>query len=297
MAGDWTLLGAPLDSSGSGRGEERAPAALRAAGIAEALGAHDHGDVTGLLRPAERDPATGVLALPSLRDASRALAEAVAAVRRAGRRPLVLGGDCSLLPGALAGCRMAGEEPGLWMLDGHPDTLDGTSSPTGEAADMDLAIALGRGPDGLVDLAGAPPLVAPARVVALGLRDDAENAPELAALPPEATWYSAVTILAQGPADVGAEAERLLAGGDAAAWLHIDLDVLDASVMPAVTYPQDDGLDWEELEALLVPLAHSRALVGVSVSDLEPDRDPGGAVAQRTVALLGRLLGVTSVGR
>jgi arginase len=296
MAGDWTLLGAPLDSSGSGRGEERAPAALRAAGVAEALGAPDGGDVTGPLRPPERDPVSGVIALPALRRASEALAEAVAGVRRAGRRPLVLGGDCSLLPGALAGCRMAGDEPGLWMVDGHPDTLDGATSPTGEAADMDLAIALGHGPPGLIDLAGGPPLVSAARVVALGLRDDAENAPELAALPPEVARRSAAAIRAQGPAVAGAEAERRLAAGGGA-WLHLDLDVLDASVMRAVTYPQADGLDWEELTELLAPLARSHALVGISVSDLEPDRDPDRAAARRTVALLRALLGVTSVGR
>lgn len=297
MAGGWTLLGAPLDSSGGGRGEERAPAALRSAGVAAALGAPDAGDVTAPLRPPEREPASGVIALDALRAASSALAAAVAEVRRSGRRPLVVGGDCSLLPGALAGCRLAGDAPGLWMLDGHPDMLDGVTSPTGEAADMDLAIVLGRGPAGLVDLAGEPPLAPPERVVALGLRDDAENAPELAALPPAVAWRSAAAIRAHGPRAAGEEAERRLAADGGAAWLHLDLDVLDASVMPAVTYPQPDGLDWAELEALLAPIASSPALVGVSVSDLEPDRDPHGAAARRTVALLRALLGVTSVGR
>ena len=46
-ASPWTLLGAPLDSSGAGRGEERAPALLREAGLAERLGLADAGDVVG----------------------------------------------------------------------------------------------------------------------------------------------------------------------------------------------------------------------------------------------------------
>ena len=50
LSGMWRLLGAPLDSSASGRGEERAPEALRAAGIAEAFGARDAGDATGRLQ-------------------------------------------------------------------------------------------------------------------------------------------------------------------------------------------------------------------------------------------------------
>jgi arginase len=294
VAGEWTILGAPLDSSGSGRGEERAPDALRAAGIAAALGARDAGDATGLLRPASRDAPSGVIALDALRAACAALAEAVAGVLRDGRRPLVLGGDCSLLPGALAGARLGGREPGLWMVDGHPDMLDGASSPTGEAADMDLAIALGHGPPGLVDLAGDPPLLAPADAVVLGLRPrgaDPENDAELARLPAALAWRDAEAIRRQGPAAAGGAAARRLEAGGRGAWLHLDLDVLGEAAMPAVTYRQPRGLGWEELAGLLGPLVRSRALLGLSVSDLEPDRDPDGACARRTVTLLAALLG------
>jgi arginase family enzyme len=50
MLGEWLVLGAPLDSSGGSRGEERAPAALRSAGPAERLGPGDAGDVVAPLR-------------------------------------------------------------------------------------------------------------------------------------------------------------------------------------------------------------------------------------------------------
>jgi len=277
VTSSWTILGAPLDSSGTGRGEERGPAALRAAGIALALDAHDDGDVTGLLRPAQRDPATGVIAAEALRAASTVLAEAVAVTLRAGRRPLVLGGDCSLLPGAIAGCRAAGEAPGLWMLDGHPDMLDGASSPTGEAADMDLATVLADG------------LVAPEHIGVLGLRPaghDPENDAELAAIPPSVTWQDTDAITTRGATATAVEAERRLAADPGTAWLHLDLDVLDEAAMPAVTYRQPRGLSWDALAELLAPLARSPALVGMSVSDLEPDRDPDGSIARRVVALL-----------
>jgi arginase len=305
----WTLLGAPLDSAGAGEGEERAPAALRAAGIVDAVGAGgDLGDVTGLLRPATRDPRTGVIAYEAVVEASVALRDAVARVLRAGERPLVLGGDCALLPGALAGCRLAGLEPGLWMVDGHPDAMDGASSPTGEVADMDFAIVCGRGPTALVELAAPipPPLLAPARAVVLGLRPrgmDAGNDDDLALMDETVWWRDAPAIAAAGPRAVGEEAERRLAspplhenaraddGAVAAAWLHLDLDVLDAAAMPAVSYPQPQGLSWEALEQLLVPLAASPALIGCSVSDLRADLDADGAYARRVVELLGRVLG------
>ncbi|MDR9371223.1 arginase family protein, partial [Conexibacter sp. JD483] len=248
----WTLIGAPLDSAAAGEGEELAPAALRAAGIAAAVGAtSDRGDVTPLLRPPVRDPRTGVIAYAAVLKANEAVRHAVAAVLREGRRPLVLGGDCSFLPGALAGARVAGLEPGLWMVDGHPDAMDGDSSPTGEAADMDFAICCGRGPAALVELA-APlpaPLLPPARAVVLGLRPrgmDPGNDEDLALMDETVWWRDAPAIVAAGPRAVGAEAaarleappahadQRADGGVRAAAWLHLDLDGLDERELPGV---------------------------------------------------------------
>jgi arginase len=189
----------------------------------------------------------------------------------------VLGGDCSLLPGAIAGCRAAGTAPALWILDGHPDMLDGDSSPTGEAADMDLAVLLADG------------LVAAEHVVVLGLRPaghDPENDAELAAIPASVTWRDTDAIRARGAGATGAEAERRLAADPGAAWLHLDVDVLDAAVMSAVTYRQSHGLSWDALAELLAPLVRSPALAGMSVSDLEADRDADGSIARRVVALL-----------
>jgi arginase len=50
-------------------------------------------------------------------------------------------------------------------------------------------------------------------------------------------------------------------------WLHVDLDVFDEQALPAVTYPQPLGLDWDEFVALLRPLAGAEGVLGVSVAD------------------------------
>jgi arginase len=73
-------------------------------------------------------------------------------------------------------------------------------------------------------------------------------------------------------------------------WVHFDVDVFDEEEMPAVTYPQPDGLDWDQLGALLRPLASSPALVGLSVADFVPDKDSDGHHARRLVDLVGGLL-------
>jgi len=288
-----TVIGAPFDSAGAGRGEEHAPRALREAGLVERLGARDLGDVGPVLRPERRDPRTGVIAFEALVEASTALAEAVGDAVRADV-PLVVGGDCTLLIGVAAGLRREGIEPALWFADGHADYHDGGSSPTGEAADMDLAILHGDGPAELADLGAPRPLVAPGRTVIFGHRrpqlgDDV--AAELDRVPSQVRRFDATRIRALGPERVARDAIEATAG---TAWLHLDLDVLDAAALPAVTYPQAEGMGWTELEQLAAPLVASERLLGVSVADFNPDLDPEGAYAARIVDLLQRLLGTGS---
>jgi arginase len=246
----------------------------------------DAGDVVGRLRDPERDPASGVIAAAQLAAASAALRDAVVATLRRGARPFVLGGDCSVLPGALAGARVHGGPVGLWMIDGHPDALDGDSSPTGEAADMDLAMVLGRGAPALTGLAGEAPIVAPERVALIGHRPaglDREAAAEIALLPPGVRQTTSLEVRRLGAAHV---ARATLAACPEPAWLHLDLDVLDADELPAVTYALPQGLRWDELVALAAPLLAAPGLVGVSLADFEPDRDPAGAHARRVVDAL-----------
>jgi arginase len=292
----FSALGAPLDSSGTDRGEARAPDALRRAGLVERLGARDLGDVVSPLTDSRRDPETGVVGFGELTTATLELATAVAAALARGERPLVLGGDCCLLLGVFAGLRRAGREAGLWFVDGHVDFYDGHSSPSGEAADMELAILTGHGPPGLVDIVGTPPLVSPERVMVLGHRrpeDDENAAEELGFLPTTVERLDARSIEERGPGRVGRDGEaRLAASGPA--WLHLDLDVLDAEALPALTYPQPGGLSWQTFVELVRPLAASPALVGLSVADFEPDRDPDGVHAARVVeALAGQILGAS----
>jgi arginase len=236
-------------------------------------------------------------------DVRRAASEIEARVRNvlaARELPLVVGGDCTLLLGVFqalpAGC-------GLWFVDGHADFYDGESSPTGEAADMDLAILTGHGPAGLVDgdppaptrsaLAGlgAAPLLDPSAAVLLGHRPSELNADvafENGRLDPAIYALNAPEIRARGAVAAAEEAVARLAARRA--WLHLDFDVLDETALPAVSYPQPLGLDWDELAALVRPLAAAPGLIGVSVADFNPDRDPDGVHAARVVELLAALL-------
>jgi arginase len=166
---DWFLLGAPWDSSGAGRGEALAPAALRRAGVAERIDV-DLGDAATVIGDTRRDEATGVRALRDTVAAARALAGRLRAGMEShpGRRALVVGGDCSLLLGVFVHLRGALGEVGLWMVDGHPDNVEAAASETGETADLQLAVLTGTGAADLVSLSTVVPMVQPRHVALVG---------------------------------------------------------------------------------------------------------------------------------
>jgi Arginase/agmatinase/formimionoglutamate hydrolase, arginase family len=286
------MLGVPWDSSGSGRGETQAPAALRSAGLAERVDV-DLGDAATVIADTRRDPESGVRALADTVAAAGAVARALGQGRaNPDRRALVIGGDCSLLLGVFAHLRPALGDVGLWFVDGHPDYADATASETGETADLELAALTGAGPPALVGLGGVVPMVHARHVALIGHRTtdlEPAAAAELARVPADVTTIDAASVIC----DPRAAADRAVAWAGRLRlpmWLHVDVDVLDPADMPAVTYPQNGGLNLDQLAVLLAPLTASTNLVGVSVADLRPDLDPDGHHAARLVHLLDRVL-------
>src|SRR6201999_2371813 len=62
-------------------------------------------------------------------------------------------------------------------------------------------------------------------------------------------------------------------------WVHVDVDVLDPAVMPAVDAPSPGGIAFPELELLLAGLGESPHCLGVEITVFDPDYDPDGAYA------------------
>lgn len=288
------LVGVPIDSAGYPNGLERMPQALREAGIAQHLNLRDVGDLPVAIDSPERDRITGIIGFESVCRASDSIHGHIKNLFARGERPLVLGGCCTLLIGVFAALREHYGRVGLAFVDGHLDFYDGRSSPTGEAADMELAILLGFGPTGLVDLVGTPPLVSPRDVVVLGHRDAADAAQAGALNPsvvaPGITLIDAHTIRQSAPGVWGIETAKRFESDPQRFWLHLDLDVLDKDVLPAVDYPMPNGLHWEEVAAFVSPLAHSPALIGADITIFNPRLDPDGRYAEQVVTWLTKIL-------
>ncbi|MEU4268628.1 arginase family protein [Streptomyces sp. NPDC026092] len=233
------------------------------------------------------DVATGVLNPGGIARYSGLLADAVGEVLDSGRLPVVLGGDCSILLGNLLALRRRGRY-GLLFLDGHTDFYQPEAEPAGEAASMELALATGRGPRVLTDLEGRGPLVRDEDVVAFGFRDaDASAADGMQPLPAGLYALDLDDVRAVGAADAARGAvERLTGGAVDGYWVHLDVDVLDDAIMPAVDYRQPGGLSWAELEDVLgVALSDDRA-VGFDVTIFNPRLDPDGSIGARLTECL-----------
>jgi arginase len=288
---DWVAIGSPLDCSGRARGEQLGGQALREAGLLERLACEDLGDVHGPITDRVRDAETGVLALGQIRDACEAVRDAVEATLARERRPLVLGGDCSLLIGAAAGARRHFGRVGLVEVDGHVDCYTGADSPTGETADMDVGILTGHGEASLGALAGAAPTIQPGDAVVVGHRPvDPDGVVEAELADPRIQLIDSEAVGRGDAAELGEAVAARLRAQCGRFWLHLDVDVFAAAAMPAYTYHQPGGLDWDQVEALVGALAASPALSGVSIADFVPPLDPSGRSAARLTDLVARVL-------
>src|SRR5713226_1768287 len=305
------IVGAPSSigirpyDSGETRQLDRAPAVFRELGLVQRLGASDLGDV---IPPAYRDyvrPPGRARNEGEVAAYCRMLGERVEAATRDRRFAVVLGGDCSIVLGSLLGARQSvqGRGPlGLAYVDAHADFATPEESRTGSVASMCLGLAVGRGETPLARLAGDEPLVRGKDVVLIGRRDAAEP------------WYGHAALAASPILDIpgAALSERGVADVAAATlkrltlpvsseeprgfWIHLDADVINPTVTPAVDSPTPGGPTIKELVDLLTPLARHPQALGLELTIYDPGLDPDRSCATQLVSLLENvLLGVRSL--
>ncbi|HEX4718496.1 MAG TPA: arginase family protein [Thermoleophilaceae bacterium] len=284
-----SALGLSTYRDGSPRAVDQAPRVLRSLGLADRIGGHDFGDVVpeAPYRDLER-PARGVRNAADVAAYNVRIGSRVAEVVALGYFPLLLGGDCSILLGALQGLGERVGDVAVAYLDAHADFGSLEESPSGSACSMNLALAVGRDPEA----AGAlGPVVEAARVVHIGRRDETDEAYGGAALRDSPILDLPMRqVRAPGPdAALGRALERLTVA-PVGYWVHFDVDVLDPSVMPAVDSPLAGGFSSLEATSVLGRLlTHPRAL-GLQVTIYDPKQDPDRSAGQRLVDLLAAVL-------
>jgi arginase len=300
MDRDITLVGAPSSigirpyDSGEPRRLDLAPPTLRERDLISRLGAADDGDVLpGPYRDFTRTPGA-VRNEPQLVEYSLAIADRVARIVSGRQFALVVGGDCSIVLGCTLGAGRAVDGPiGLAYIDGHADFATPNESRSGSAASMCLGLTTGRGETPLARLGGAHPLVDGRHVALVGRRDEREG------------WYGDDALPGAGVLDfphaaaqsmtyekvAAAVLERCAAPDLAGFWVHLDVDVLDPAIMPAVDSPEPAGPGLDEIADLLVPLVQHPKALGLELTIYDPALDDAErSCGKRLVNLLERVL-------
>jgi arginase len=286
------VFGVPTAAGARQAGVDRAPFALREAGLLDSLrglGATVVNLSDLSLFPFRDDPAH-----PRARNAEvvacavRAAADEMTRAMTEGFA-LVLGGDCSLVAGVAAGARRHLQQPvGLVFLDANADLNTPETSPSGYLSGMALAMALGRGPREVLAAAADGP-VQPDHVALVGFRElDPGERPALGelglALPAPAARRLGMRV-------TSALALDGVANGDGPVVVHLDVDVIDPAEMPAKgNITPGPGLSLQETGDLLTALLASPRVVALEVCELLPERDPDGASARKLVEMLTRAL-------
>jgi arginase len=283
---EWVAIGVPTSAGAHHAGQDRAPAALRQAGLLSRLReagvqVTDSGDLPGAIFAADPDH-------PSARNQAAvvqvagAVACAVAAAAADGRIPLVIGGDCTITVGAVAGLRRVLPDLRLAYVDGDADL--GTPEATGSGIfdSMGVAHLLGRGAPELAGLDGSIPLLDPSRIALVGADpreiDDAGRG----------FLASNGVFLAEAPelrADPGGVAERALAAvGDGPLLVHFDVDVVDSGELPLGNFPHySSGVRLADAVRCLQVLRAHPGLAGLVLTEVNPSYDPGGGQLSRYI--------------
>jgi len=290
------LLGVPSAAGTHGPGQEDAPSWLRDAGLITGLAArgvpvHDHGDLPPV--PFRPDPAhRHKQNIDRVCEVAQEVASRMASLLTPGSGvPLILGGDCTITLGVLAGYLARHPDVGLLYFDGDIDVSTPATTTSGIVDTMGMATLLGSGADELARIGPRFPLMPGDRVAAFGF--DFAEAPERSR-----SWLAERDVAlypATGMADAPAaalDAMTYLAGHTRPVLVHFDVDVIDSTEFPLADFPHfNQGLGYADAIACLRVFCSHEAFGGLVVTEVNPHRDPDCSLAARLITDVAAILG------
>ena len=298
---EWTLIGVPSSAGAHHGGLEQAPAALRKAGLFDRLAEAgvsitDAGDLPGAEFAVDREHPTA-RNLAAVVRVARTVADAVEGIVRTGSRPLVVGGDCTITPGVIAGFRRLHPGVGLAYVDGEADlgsTESGDSPGILDASGIAQMLGLGNAAPELAGLDGVPPMLVPSRLALIGSDPREMTAEQREFI---ATARISCAEAARLSADPEGSARRALAalgepdGRRGPVVVHFDADVVDSGDLPLGNFPHyGSGVLLEQVVRCLRVLVADESCAGLVLTEVNPTHDPDGSLLDRYTAAIASAL-------
>ena len=272
-----SVLGVPTSAGSHNPGQEKAPAAWRAAGLIGALRAAgldvaDRGDLPAEpYRPAE--PTDGLRDAERVAGIARRVAASVAQIRAAGRLPLVLGGDCTITLGVLAG---SGPGGGLVYFDGDADLSTPERGGSGVADTMGMTHMLGGGSPWLARLGSRFPLLRPRQLVLFGFDPAELDTFQWTELASRHLYAAPAPAVRADPAGQARLALGYLGRRCDSYLVHFDVDVLHTGAFPLANFPHFNGLTLADAGTCLAEFTGGEKFGGLVITEVNPDHDPSG---------------------
>ncbi|HJW47336.1 MAG TPA: arginase [Lysobacter sp.] len=298
-----SLIGAPTDIGAGDRGARLGPEALRIAGLAEALVARgidvaDRGNLDGPRNPWQ-PPTEGYRHLPEVIAWNRAVMDAVLAELRAGRMPILLGGDHCLGLGSITAvarhCRETGKQLRVLWLDAHADFNTSDVTPSGNIHGMPVACLCGLGPRELTHLGGDAPAMRPEEIRQIGIRSVDEGEKRLV----QKHGLDVYDMRYIDEVGMKRAMEEALEGVDENTHLHVsfDVDFLDPGIAPGVGTTVPGGPNYREAQLVMEMIADSGRMASLDIMELNPVLDNRNGTAVLAVDLVESLFGKSTLMR
>lgn len=307
MAKPLAIIGVPSSAGAFAPGQEQAPQALRAAGLIERLAragvqVADYGD--GPLwrwrpdrsnRLAQNLAAVVAIAQDTARRVEQAIAE--------GMMPLVLGGDCTVEVGTVAGhLAAAPTRVGLVYFDLHPDLNTPDSVRPGALDWMGVAHLLGeeQAAEHLARIGPRFPLLAPDEIVFFAYGPQSSTPWERDVMARRRLYGITVDEVAADPEGSAARALAELASRCDRLLIHFDVDTIDFTDLPlSENTGRNAGLSFEQAMRALTVLAGSQSLSALTITEINPSHgaEDGSTITTFVAALVRALAASPAIAR
>jgi arginase len=263
-------------------GQDQAPAALRAGGFVERLRAagvavEDRGDLLHEVFVADEMGSTA-RNLDAVVRVARAVADAVGDALAQRALPLVLGGDCTITLGVVAGAQRRDPTAGLLYLDGDADLATPETTGSGVLDAMGIAHLLGLADTELARLGAGPPMLTDDRLALIGYDEtDPETfKAEVLRDRPGLVRFADHQVRAD-PAGCATAALTALQPNTSSLVVHFDVDAVDSRDLPLANYPHyGTGISLAAAGEVLAVLCGAPTLAAVVLTEVNHGHDPTG---------------------